>query len=128
LTNILRDIGEDLLRGRVYLPIDDLKHFNLTLKDIHNRVNDERFLELMKFQIQRARTLYEEALPGIKLLSSSGRISVGTAALLYKAILDEIEKINYHVYDTRAFTSGLKKISMLPGIALQIWRLPTPTT
>jgi len=93
LTNILRDIGEDLLRGRVYLPIDDLKHFNLTLKDIHNRVNDERFLELMKFQIQRARTLYEEALPGIKLLSSSGRISVGAAALLYKAILDEIKKI-----------------------------------
>lgn len=127
LTNILRDIGEDLLRGRVYLPVEDLKRFNLTLKDIYNRVHDERFIELMKFQIQRARTLYAESLPGIKLLSSSGRVSVGAAALLYQVILDEIEKINYQVYNTRAFTTGLKKIQMLPGIALQIWRLPTPT-
>jgi phytoene synthase len=127
LTNILRDIGEDLLRGRVYLPVEDLKQFNLTLKDIHNHVKDERFFELMKFQIKRARTLYAEALPGIKLLSSSGRVSVGAAALLYKAILDEIEKINYQVYDTRAFTTGFRKIRMLPGIAMQIWHLPTPS-
>lgn len=120
LTNILRDVGEDALRERVYLPIADLQRFGLSIKDILNKVHDSRFVELMRFEIARARQLYQVALPGIAMLSASARPAVGAAALLYRAILDEIEAIGYRVHEIRAHTSGWKKICMLPGILWQI--------
>jgi phytoene synthase len=123
LTNILRDIGEDKQRGRVYLPLEDLEQFGLTLNDIYLETHDQRFIDLMKFEIARARQLYQEALPGIKLLSPSARPSVGAAALLYRAILNEIEKNNYQVYTRRAYTTTARKLLMLPGILLTIARL-----
>ncbi len=126
LTNILRDIGEDAEGGKVYLPEEDLQHFGLTPSDIKNRVRDERFIALMQFEIQRARRLYYQAMPGIALLSWSGRFAVGAAALLYRAILDEIEMIQYQVYVVRAHTSGLKKLAMLPGIMLAVLKLRPP--
>ncbi len=124
LTNILRDVGEDALRGRVYFPLEDLQRFGLSIQDILNKVYDSRFTALMRFEIERARQLYCDALPGIKLLSASARPAVGAAALLYRAILDEIEAIEYQVHDIRAHTSGWKKIRMLPEIFLRIARLP----
>ena len=123
LTNILRDIGEDLQRGRIYLPLEDLKRFHLTTRDIQNQVYDERFISLMQFEIQRARDLYAEAVPGIALLSPQARPAVGAAALLYQKILDEIEKLNYQVYTHRAYTSGLQKLVMLPSIFLKVAQL-----
>jgi phytoene synthase len=128
LTNILRDVGEDAHRGRVYLPVEDLKRFYLTREDILNGVFDERFIDLMRFEISRARDLYHQALPGIKLLSSSARPAVGAAALLYREILTEIENMGFNVYQRRAFSSGWKKIRMLPGILATIWRIKTPKT
>ena len=122
LTNILRDVGEDSQRGRVYLPIEDLARFGLTLWDIQNQVYDERFMRLMQFEIERARRLYREALPGIRLLSAKARPAVGAAGLLYGRILSEIEGIAYQVYQKRAHTSGIRKLSMLPGI---LWRVYT---
>ncbi len=109
LTNILRDVGEDGERGRVYLPLEDLARFQLTMRDIQNQVYDHRFIALMKFEIERARQLYRQALPGIALLSASARPAVGAAALLYQRILDEIEANQYQVYTLRAHTSGLAK-------------------
>ena len=126
LTNILRDIGEDASRGRVYFPQEDLARFGLTLQDIYDQVYDERFINLMRFEIQRARQIYQKALPGIKLLSPSARPAVGAAALLYREILDEIEHIDYQVHLKRAHTSGWKKLSMLPKIFTTIWRLKQP--
>ncbi len=126
LTNILRDVGEDLERGRVYLPLEDLRRFDLTLEDLFNRVYDARFVALMRFEIERARQLYREALPGIALLNPSARPAVGAAALLYRAILDEIEAIHYRVYEQRAYTTALRKLSMLPGILYTIARLSPP--
>lgn len=126
LTNILRDVGEDGARGRVYLPEEDLERFNLTRADILASVQDERFNALMKYEIQRARCLFAESLPGIAMLSGSGRLAVGAAALLYRAILDEIEAIQYKVYHTRAFTSGRKKLAMLPGILRTVANLKAP--
>ncbi len=123
LTNILRDVGEDLERGRIYFPQDDLVQFGLTLGDIEGQTCDERFIALMKFEIARARDLYAQALPGIAMLHPSARPAVGAAALVYRAILDEIEAIDYRVYDQRAFTSGFKKLRMLPGILWQVWRI-----
>ncbi len=120
LTNILRDVGEDARAGRVYLPEEDLVAFNLTRADILNGVYDQRFFALMGFEIERARRLYIESLPGIAMLSSSARPAVGVAALLYRAILDEIETIQYQVYRIRAHTTFWKKIKMLPGLIREV--------
>ena len=128
LTNILRDVGEDARHGRVYFPAEDLEQFGLTREDILRGVYDQRFTDLMRFEISRARDLYRQALPGIQLLSSSARPAVGAAALLYREILTEIEHIDYQVHLRRAHTSGWKKISMLPGIFATIWRIKRPDT
>jgi phytoene synthase len=126
LTNILRDVGEDSRNGRVYLPQQDLVRFGLTPADITAGVYDERFIHLMKYEIDRARGLYQAALPGIALLRKNMRAAVGAAALLYQAILDEIEKRNYQVHRFRAHTSGLRKIALLPKILLTVARLRAP--
>ena len=126
LTNILRDVGEDAGRGRVYFPEEDLRRFGLTHQDILNKVYDQRFVDLMRFEIDRARRLYRESLPGIALLSPSARPAVGAAALLYRAILDEIEKIRYRVHEQRAHTSGGQKMLLLPGILLKVLTLRRP--
>ncbi|HVN54928.1 MAG TPA: squalene/phytoene synthase family protein [Anaerolineaceae bacterium] len=126
LTNILRDVGEDAGRGQVYLPEVDLARFGLTRAGILAGVHDERFVALMKFEIERARRIYAEALPGISLLSPGGQAAVGAAALLYRAILDEIEAIGYRVHQVRARITGAKKLALLPGILLSILRLKPP--
>jgi phytoene synthase len=126
LTNILRDVGEDAARGRVYLPASDLARFGLTTGDIANGVHDERFIALMKFEIERARELYEAALPGIALLSPAARPAVGAAALLYRAILDRIEAIEYQVHTQRASVSGAQKLLMLPGVLWRVFTLRRP--
>lgn len=123
LTNILRDVGGDARNGRVYLPESDLAMFGLTREDILAHVQDERFDALMKFEIKRARKLYQEAMPGIAMLSLSGQLAVGTAALLYRAILDEIEAIHYLVHHMRAYTSQRKKLAMLPSILFSVINL-----
>jgi phytoene synthase len=126
LTNILRDVGEDAARGKIYLPEEDLQRFGLSRQDILRGVQDERFVALMKFEIRRARSLYAQALPGIALLSFSGQAAVGAAALLYGAILDEIEAICYAVYRQRAHTSCTRKLAMLPGILATVLSLHPP--
>jgi phytoene synthase len=119
LTNILRDIGEDAARGRIYLPLEDLERFGLREEDILNRVQDQRFRELMQWQIARAERLYQEAWPGILLLHRDGQFAVAAAALLYRAILPRITANDYDVFTTRAFVSGGEKLLLLP----RIWRL-----
>ncbi|MBL8057509.1 MAG: squalene/phytoene synthase family protein [Anaerolineales bacterium] len=126
LTNILRDVGEDAARGRVYLPALDLARFGLTAEDILRGVSDQRFVELMKFEIKRARDQFYRALPGIALLAPAARPAVGAAALLYRAILDEIEAIGYQVQTRRAHTTSLQKLLRLPGILLTVALLQPP--
>jgi 15-cis-phytoene synthase len=122
LTNILRDIGEDAKRGRIYLPVEDLAQFDLTLQDIHNQTYDERFIALMRFEIERTRALYRLALPGIALLAARVRPAVSAAALLYRRILDEIETLQYQVYTHRAHTKVWQKMGMLPSIFMTVLR------
>ncbi|MGF1535020.1 MAG: 15-cis-phytoene synthase CrtB [Elainellaceae cyanobacterium] len=110
LTNILRDVGEDARRGRIYLPLEDLSLFNYTEADLINGVNDERWKELMRFQIQRARKFYAEAESGIRRLSSDARWPVWTALMLYRQILDEIERNQYDVFTKRAYVPGVRKL------------------
>lgn len=126
LTNILRDVGEDAASGRVYLPASDLARFGLTADDVLRGVDDERFVALLTFEIARARRLFDEALPGIALLAPSARPAVGAAAILYRAILDRIEAIDYRVHNRRAHTSALEKLRLLPGILWTVLTLRPP--
>jgi phytoene synthase len=126
LTNILRDVGEDAARGRVYLPQADLARFGLTDADILHGVFDDRFIALMQFEIARARQLYREALPGVALLSPAARPAVGAAALLYRAILSRIEALGYRVHSQRASTSARQKLLMLPAVLWQVLTLTPP--
>ncbi len=77
----------------------------------------------MTFEIARAHQLYKEAMPGVALLHRSARLAIGAAALIYSAILDKIEAIDYQVYEKRAHTSRIRKVLMLPGIVWKIGRL-----
>ncbi len=110
LTNILRDVGEDARRGRIYLPLEDLSLFDYTEADLINGVIDGRWRELMRFQIQRARKFYAEAESGICRLSPDARWPVWTALMLYRQILDEIERNQYDVFTRRAYVPSLRKL------------------
>ena len=113
LTNFLRDIKQDFDElGRVYMPEDELTRFGLESIDLRRKVCDDRFVEFMKFQIERNKQIYREALPGIKMLNWRGRLAVKISYVLYKAILGEIERAGYNVYNGRVRTDLPKKIKL----------------
>jgi phytoene synthase len=114
LTNILRDVGEDARRGRIYLPLEDLKRFNYSEKDLFNYVIDERWIALMNFEIKRARDLYAQAESGIPTLQQDSRWPVWASLMLYRQILNAIERNHYQVFRTRAYVSTLGKALALP--------------
>ncbi|XP_065850627.1 phytoene synthase 2, chloroplastic [Euphorbia lathyris] len=114
LTNILRDVGEDARRGRVYLPQDELAKAGLSDEDIFaGRVTD-KWRHFMKNQIKRARMFFNEAEKGVTELSSASRWPVWAALLLYRQILDEIEANDYNNFTKRAYVSKSKKLAFLP--------------
>jgi phytoene synthase len=119
LTNILRDVGEDWQAGRVYLPQDELRAFDIDEDRIAGGVVDERWRAFMQAQIERNRELYAGAMPGISLLDSDGRFAIRAAAELYQAILDDIEAHDYDVFRRRASVSALSKVGRLPGIFIR---------
>lgn len=114
LTNIIRDIGEDLSRNRIYLPKEDMERFNLDEMDLFRKTLDNRFRDLMKFQIDRARMYYESADKGIQMLESDSRLPVYLARMNYSRILGRIEEVNYNVFDQRVYLSTSEKLSILP--------------
>jgi phytoene synthase len=114
LTNILRDVGEDARRGRIYLPQEDLKLFNYSEEDLFAGVNNEQWKQLMQFQIQRARKFYAEAEQGIRQLSKDARFPVWSALMLYRNILTVIEENQYDVFTQRAYVPGWRKFLCLP--------------
>lgn len=111
LTNFLRDIREDLeLRGRIYLPQDELQQANITEEEIANHQLGEKWEHFMKKQIARADALYAEAEPGIALLHPQGRFAVRLASRLYQHILRKLEQQAYDVFSARAKTSTREKL------------------
>jgi len=114
LTNILRDVGEDARRGRIYLPLEDLALFDYTEEDLFNSVIDDRWRALMRFQIQRALKYYQEAEDGISRLHPDARWPVWTALMLYRKILDVIAENDYDVFNRRAFVPKARKFLCLP--------------
>ena len=114
LANILRDVGEDARRGRIYLPLEELALFDYTEEDLLNGVVDDRWHELMRFQIQRARKFYDQAESGIRALSPDSRWPIWSALMLYQGILDVIERNQYDVFSKRAYVPKPQKLLMLP--------------
>ncbi|MDB9372921.1 15-cis-phytoene synthase CrtB [Nodularia sphaerocarpa] len=114
LTNILRDVGEDAQRGRIYIPLEDLARFNYTEQDLFKGVVDDRWRSLMQFQINRARQFYTKAQRGITYLSTDARWPVWAALMHYSRILTIIERNDYNVFTQRAYVPQWQKLRSLP--------------
>ena len=114
LTNILRDVGEDRERGRIYLPQEDIEKFNYSEKELLNGEINYQWRMLMNFQLTRARDWFQRSEEGIKWLSADARWPVWTSLRLYRGILDSIEKLDYDVFNNRAFVKNSVKAFELP--------------
>jgi phytoene synthase len=118
LTNILRDVGEDCRLGRLYLPQDELTEFGLGEDFFSHPEVTPSWRELMRFQIARARRLYAEAWPGIRLLSPDGQFAIQAAAALYRGILDEIVRNDFDVFSRRAYVPAARRAKLLAALWL----------
>jgi phytoene synthase len=126
LTNILRDIGEDWQRGRLYLPQSELAEFGIDESQTADGRVDDGWREFMKMQINRARELYTNSWPGIFMLHEDGRFAVAAATELYAGILCDIEAHDYDVFTRRAHLSKIRKLLMLPGIWSRLRKKANP--
>lgn len=110
-TNILRDIKEDFERGRIYLPEDEMKRFNVSENHIAEEEVDRDFISLLKFQIDRAREYYENSAKGLTMINSvMSRVVVCMMKDLYAGILHSIENIGYNVFSQRAHVNSAGKL------------------
>lgn len=117
LANFVRDVGEDLRRGRVYLPQEDLDHFGVTRADLASGVVDARVRRLLAYEVARAREVLRAAEPGIRLLHPSSRDCVRTALVLYGGILDAVERADYQVLDRRVSVGVGRRLAVAgPGL------------
>jgi len=110
LANFIRDVDEDLDRGRVYLPLKELGQFGVTRQMLEERVLTPEIIEALKFQIARVRQLQVEAAPGIQMLEATSRPCIEAASTLYCGIVDEVEKIGYDIFNHRATTSTTRRV------------------
>ena len=115
LTNFLRDVNEDLDRGRVYIPQEDVRRFGV---DLSRRECTPQFSELMKFEIARSRSLYASADNGIAMLPNRSARCIRAARVLYSRILDRIEQQQYDVFAKRASVSTVQKALMVARLVL----------
>jgi 15-cis-phytoene synthase len=115
LTNFLRDVGEDLDRGRVYVPQQDLRRFGA---DPATRTVSPEWRALMQFEIERARMLYRLADTGIPLLPVRSARCIRAARVLYSEILDRIERRDYDVFSGRASVGTARKLRVAAAAAL----------
>jgi phytoene synthase len=117
LTNFLRDVGEDLRRGRLYLPQEDLRAFGVTRQHLEHGVVDGPVLRLLAFEVARTRELYRTAAHGVRLLHPTSRPCIETALSLYGGILDAIERADYRVLDRRVSVDPVRRAAVAgPGL------------
>ena len=127
LTNFLRDVAEDLARGRVYLPLEDLDRFGVEVTDLERDIPTPALRELLAFQIRRARGHYTRAVKGIGLLTPSSRPCVRAAFQLYGGILDRIEAAGYDVLGGRAAVPGRRRLATSLGTCSRRPRSAAPS-
>lgn len=118
LANFIRDVGEDLERNRIYLPLDELAQFGVSPDDVRARKVTDNFRAAMAFQIARVRDLEASSRPGIAMLSPESQPCIETARILYCGIVDEVEKIDYKVFDKRATVPLRRRLA----VAIPAWR------
>jgi len=126
LTNIIRDVREDLDMGRVYLPQDELARFGYSEDDLRNGVRNEAFLELMRLQSKRAREYFDRGFKLLPYLSRRSRACPAVLGALYSKVLDRIEASDYDVLESRVSLSKAEKL----GITAKTWlgsMLPLPS-
>ena len=112
LANFIRDVGEDLDRGRIYLPLQELAKHGVTRQMLEERTLTPEMKSALKEQIARVRRLQAEAASGIKLLAPESRACIEAASELYCGIVDEVEKIDYEIFKKRAKTSTWRRIKV----------------
>jgi phytoene synthase len=110
LTNIIRDVGEDAMRGRIYLPIDELQRFDVKAHEILNRVHSERFVALMRFQAERAHGYYDQALAALPAADLRAQKPGLMMASIYRTLLREIERDDFAVLNQRVSLTPLRKL------------------
>ena len=114
LTNILRDVGEDRGRGRIYIPQEDLKRFDYPESDLMAGVINNQWKDLMAFQLNRAREWFSKSEAGVRWLSRDARWPVWTSLRLYRGILNSIERLDYDVFNNRAYVNRWTKLAEIP--------------
>ncbi len=117
LTNIIRDVGEDARRGRIYLPLDELKRFDVPVADILNSRYTENFKKLMAFQIERAEHYYTQAMSQLPKGDRKTQRPGLVMAAIYRTVLDEIKHDGYQVLSQRTSLTPLRKL----WIAWRTW-------
>ena len=122
LTNFLRDVAEDLRRGRIYLPQSSLDRFGVDRDRLQRGQVDEPIRNVLAFEIERARGVYRRAEPGLALVAADAQECLRTAFTLYREILDEIERHDYDVFSRRISVGMARRVRVgVPG-AGRAWR------
>jgi 15-cis-phytoene synthase len=117
MSNFIRDVGEDLRRGRVYLPQEDLAAFGVTREHLEHGVVDGPVRRLLAFEIARTRETYRSAAHGVRLLHPTSRPCIETALALYGGILDEVERADYAVLGQRVSVGPARRAAVaVPGL------------
>ena len=117
LTNIIRDVGEDARRNRIYLPQDELRRFDVSVADVLNGVQSDNFRELMTFQAERAKTFYTRAFAELPAADRKTQRAGLIMAAIYRTLLDEIERDGFKVLNQRVALTPLRKL----WIAWKTW-------
>ena len=119
LANFIRDVSEDLDRGRVYLPLTELAEYGVTRAMLERKTLTPEIVAALKFQISRVRDLQAEANDGIKYLDKESRPCIRAASELYCGIVDEVEAINFDIFNRRAATSTARRARVAGAAYLQ---------
>lgn len=118
LANFIRDVSEDIDRGRVYLPLNELAEFGVTRADLERKVATPEIKAALRFQVERVRNLEQQSRPGISMLHPSVQPCIETARILYCGIVDAVEQIDYEVFNHRASVPLTRRLA----VALPAWR------
>jgi phytoene synthase len=127
LTAILRDVGEQLAHGRIYLPLEEMQSFGYSEADAGSHLRNDAFQQLMQFQTDRARSYYQKAEPGLQLLDHRGRFAMRTAFDIYRKTLRHIEASHFDVFHRRPAVPAVERAwitarTMAGPITRSLWR------
>jgi 15-cis-phytoene synthase len=128
LTAILRDVGEQLAQGRIFLPLEEMESFGYSEADARSHLRNDAFRQLMTFQAGRARSYYQKAEPGLQLLDHRGRFAMRTAFDIYRTTLRRIEASHFDVFHRRPAVPAVERAwitarSMAGPITRSLWRV-----